>query len=319
MKAPQTALLIILLGSALNAAASNICPYYNTATRLNIDLQDSINFPRDVANGTVLLEKVGTLTGAFSISCFDNHKYGIQNEVGGTTSGATTFPIKNTGLSWQIIDRNNPLPGYGGTKGRNTYIFNEAPTFRLIKTGNISANAEVPTGLFGSFVVERTHPLFIYVTTAPKVITWSCETPDIKVHMGEHDLGIFAENGAYSPATRFDIKLNNCPVGVKKVAYQLVPSPTSPVSNAATGTVELNKNSSEARGIALQILDDQQQPLALNQAYTFNEYSATGGNFSIPLAARFIRTVPTGKYGAHDTGMKAGTANAEVLFVMSYM
>ncbi|SDY32185.1 fimbrial protein [Pseudomonas sp. NFIX28] len=319
MKAPQTALLIILLGTTLNAAASDTCPYFNEAGRLNLVLQDSINFPRDVANGTVLLEKVGTLSRTLSITCNGNHKYGIQNQVGGTTSGATTFPIKNTGLSWQIISNNTPLPGHGGTKGRNTYIFNEPPTFRLIKTGNISANAEIPTGVFGGFVVDGVQPLSIYVTTAPKVVTWSCETPDIKVHMGEHDLGIFEENGAYSPATRFDIKLNNCPVGVKKVAYQLVPSPTSPVSNAATGTVELNKNSSEARGIALQILDDQQQPLALNQAYTFNEYSATGGNFSIPLAARFIRTVPTGKYGAHDTGMKAGTANAEVLFVMSYM
>ncbi|SDY32094.1 fimbrial protein [Pseudomonas sp. NFIX28] len=317
MKTQRAALLIILLGTVLNAAA-NDCSSYGSMPRLNIALQDIISFPRDVANGTVLLETTVPLV-YFYYNCVANHKYGIENHVGETKPGATTFPIRNTGLSWQIIYNNKPLPGYGAIGRGGYYSYDGEITFHLIKTGNISSNAEVPTGRYAFFTAGRISPLSIYVTSAPKVVTWSCETPDIKVHMGEHDLGIFEENGSYSPATRFDIKLNNCPAGIKKVTYQLIPSPTSPVSNAATGTVELNKNSSEARGIALQILDDQQQPLALNQVHIFNDYSTTGGNFSIPLAARFIRTVPTGKYGAHDTGMKAGTANAEVLFVMSYM
>ena len=318
MKTQQAALLIILLGTILNATA-NDCYSYGSMATLNIALQDVISFPRDVANGTVLLEATAPVKG-FYYDCHATHTSGIQNNVGETTPGATTFPIRNTGLSWQVTYNNKPLPGYGVTGQAGYYSYPGELTFYLIKTGNISSNAEVPTGTYAIFRINNAlSVLDIYVTSAPKVVTWSCETPDIKVHMGEHDLGIFEENGAYSPVTRFDIKLNNCPAGIKKVTYQLIPSPTSPLSNAATGTVELNKNSSEARGIALQILDDQQQPLALNQVHIFNDYSVTGGNFSIPLAARFIRTVPTGKYGAHDTGMKAGTANAEVLFVMSYM
>ncbi len=320
MKVQSTALFLFLYGMAFNATAAELCNSYSQQATVNVNMESSISIPRDAANGTVLYESTSLpITNPTSYTCSASHLYGMENRRGDSKPTTDIFPIYNTGFSWQFSLGKDPIRGYGGIKNpAGYYNTGNSATFRLIKTGDISSNPEISAGVIGSLRVDSTRQLSIYIKSTTKIISQSCESPDIKVNMGEHDIGIFQEDGSYSPSTNFYIKLNNCPVGVKKVTYSLTTTPSSPAADSARGIVELNK-SSTAKGIGLQILNKNQQPLALNQSYIFSEYSSAGGHFSIPLIARYIRIIPTGKYGPHDTGMRAGVANAEVSFVMSYL
>lgn len=142
----------------------------------------------------------------------------------------------------------------------------------------------------------------------------SCETPDVQVEMGEHFTRDFANYGDTSLPKAFSIKMNKCSNGLSTVKYSLSANPTAPAVNATQGIVSLNKNST-AQGISLQVLDNNLQPIQLNKEYTFTPPTNTGGSFSIPMNARYIRTLPNGG----SSPVTAGTANSEVAFVMSYL
>jgi len=155
-------------------------------------------------------------------------------------------------------------------------------------------------------------------TNGTTIVPQSCETPDIKVDMGAHDMSSFGQNGAYSEPIKFDINLNNCPSGINKVTYMLKPTLTSPSQNSTRGIVKLSADST-AQGVALQILNSDGTPLVLHQSYVFTDYPAAGGNLKIPLSARYFRIAETAGNGGFDKGMRAGTANATIAFVMSYL
>lgn len=76
---------------------------------------------------------------------------------------------------------------------------------------------------------------------------------------------------------------------------------------------------STAQGVALQILNSDGNPIVLHQSYVFTDYSSAGGNLKIPVSARYFRTAKTGGNGGFDKGMRAGSANANIAFVMSYL
>ncbi|MNE35674.1 fimbrial-like adhesin protein SfmF [compost metagenome] len=155
-------------------------------------------------------------------------------------------------------------------------------------------------------------------TNGTTIVPQSCETPDIQVDMGSHDISIFTNNGAYSEPVKFDISLNNCPPGINKVTYTLKPTSTSPSQNSTRGIVKLSADST-ALGLALQVLNSDGNPLVLHQSYVFAGYSSAGGNLKIPLSARYFRVAETGGNGGFDKDMRAGTANATMAFVMSYL
>lgn len=148
---------------------------------------------------------------------------------------------------------------------------------------------------------------------APPEMT--CEAPDVKVEMGEYSSREFLAYGDTTPPKSFDIKLNKCSTGLSKINYSLAATPTAPAVNPLLGIVELNR-SSTAKGVSLQVLDSNLQPIQLNKEYTFNTSTIEGGNFSIPMNARYIRTLPTGGSSPHVTG---GTADAEITFIMNYL
>lgn len=93
--------------------------------------------------------------------------------------------------------------------------------------------------------------------------------------------------------------------------YSLVPTSSSPSLNDNQGIIKLNSGST-AIGVGLQVTDDNMVPVSLNTSLPFKEYSSTGGNFTIPLNARYFKI-------AGGSGITPGTANTEMTFVMSYL
>ncbi|MGS7252411.1 fimbrial protein, partial [Pseudomonas anuradhapurensis] len=290
---------------------------------INISIPSTLSIPRDAAVNTVIYESPAkTFNGAASYNCSTTFTTGIKNNVG-TDTTSTYFPIGSTGLSWQWIYQGFVYTGFGGgtTQQPGGYGFNTTThVLRIVKTGDISPGATIPTGVLGYIQVESAsvRPLAMVTDNSSAIILQSCETPNIAVEMGEYNLSVFSRSGNATPPRAFNIKLNNCPSGIQKVSYSLSATSGSPAVDSALGIIGLN-TSSTAKGIALQLLDGNQTPIQLDKTYVFNGYSSGGGSFAIPLNAKYIRTLPNGDADQFDEGMSAGSANSEVTFVMNYL
>ncbi|NNA70794.1 fimbrial protein [Pseudomonas gessardii] len=320
--ATLTALLIL----SWNATAAT-CSFYpgHQQSSVKFTLPLTISLPRDAPNGTVLYESPpSTLQNvASSFKCTSESSKGVINSVGSTVPDAVTFPIGDTGIAWQWLrtDTDKLLKGFPGSIKQKVGGFGYNGTshaIRLVKIGNIS-NSRIAPGILGRDAIGGTEPLAMEIIGAgTSVIPQSCETPDVQVDMGPHDISSFPTMGAYSKSVQFNIKANNCPTGMNKVTYSLKTTPGSPVRDVFNGTISLNQ-SSKAKGLALQILGENEEPVVFDQDYTAGNYSASGGSFTIPLAGRYIRILQTGSKGGFDPGMVPGTANAELWFIMSYL
>ncbi|MCP3752804.1 fimbrial protein [Pseudomonas sp. SBB6] len=313
---------LIIQSVSFNAMAACSFVTGHSAATLTVSVPSTLPFPRDTPDNTVLYESAPVTATGPSFTCTTDTKWGVKNKLGTDAPTSKTFPIGDTGISWQWLYNDNPVAGDGGASvlnGGQIYGFgNTTHVLRLLKTGTVKSNTKLPIGEIGSFKTGTIYPIHLKIDKELKFIAQSCETPDVKVEMGQYDLGIFSEIGDTSKATSFNILLNNCPSGIKKVMYTLAPNPTTPAWNASLGIIELNK-SSTAKGIALQILDSNQTPLELNKDHVFSDYTSTGGSFRIPLSARYYRTLPASTGGKNDLGVSPGTANSEVSFVMSYL
>ncbi len=149
-------------------------------------------------------------------------------------------------------------------------------------------------------------------TSGTRVVSQSCETPDVKVDMGSYNLSDFPENGASAKEQYFSLNMKNCPTGINNFRFSFSPTAGSPVWDAGTGMVNLNSNST-AKGLALQMRFSDKSTLKLNQNYIMKAPTSQGGNAYVSLQARFVRIEPS------NAQMRAGDANAEIAFVVEYL
>lgn len=84
---------------------------------------------------------------------------------------------------------------------------------------------------------------------------------------------------------RFDIALNQCQTGIRKVTYSL--KANTPVIDATKGIVALNAGST-AKGIGLQLMNEAGEPIAFDTTYPFAAFTTTGLNFKIPFVSRVL-------------------------------
>ncbi|EJN21108.1 fimbrial protein [Pseudomonas sp. GM80] len=303
-------------------ANSAICSFYkdHAMTTFDVSVPSTLSIPRDTPNGTVVYESPPVTLNSInsSYTCTANSVSGIKNNVG-ESGKDKLLPIGNTGLAWSWKYKGirvNAFPVDISVKG--TYGFNGTThSLVIVKTANITNAQKIPSGILGYYQIGEVSALAMSIQ-GMTILPQSCETPDVKVDMGENDLSQFSEFGKHTDPVGFTVKVNNCPRGINKITYTLSPTPNSPEVSAGSGVVSLNQNST-AKGIALQLLDSNQFPIEFNKAYLFSGYSTEGGNYNIPLNAQYIRTVPTGNQGGLDPGMRAGSANAEIWFIMSYL
>jgi major type 1 subunit fimbrin (pilin) len=132
-------------------------------------------------------------------------------------------------------------------------------------------------------------------------------TPDVLVPMGTHDTKELTGPGSVAPATRFTLGLSNCPAGLNSIQYRI--DPATSVTSSTQSVVALDGGST-AKGMGLQLLDNQGVVLPLKKFINFSDYDkSTGGSYSIPLQARYYQT---------DSAVTAGSANTSVYVTMSY-
>ncbi|CAM3723673.1 P pilus assembly protein, pilin FimA [Pseudomonas wadenswilerensis] len=167
----------------------------------------------------------------------------------------------------------------------------------------------VPPGPLGRFQADDVVLARFNLVNPITLNTASCQTPSVPVAMGDdYQLHEFKKSGDAPRAIKFNIALNQCQFGIKKVTYQL--KATTQVLDAQKGVVALNTGST-AKGIGLQLMNDVGQPIALDTPYPFDGFNPSGTDFKIPLSAAYYR-LAEGK-------LEAGTANTEVTFIVSYL
>ncbi len=285
---------------------------------MNVNLPKTITLPRNTAVGATLFESSVYSFGATGFQCPTAVPFGVKNNLGSTTLGSDLFPIGNTGLSWQFI-RYMPARVAVNALGSTTLPYHDTgyniststAAIRILATGIIASDTTIPVGDIGSLMADNLKLATFRLVNTTQLASSSCETPNINVKMGQHRLEDIPNDGSPSKkAISFSLKLNNCPAGINNVSYTLTPTSSAPSQSNLQGVINLNQNST-AKGIGLQITDGNLSPIVLNQAKTFNEYSNKGGNFTIPLNARYLKI-------AKGSSVIPGTANTEITFTMSY-
>ncbi|WP_324663558.1 fimbrial protein [Enterobacter bugandensis] len=176
----------------------------------------------------------------------------------------------------------------------------------------------------------------ISFTGSLNVTAPTCTTPDVNVNLGKHDIDATFKNlSSTSPWMEFSLQLVNCPVfqgyypGTNNVILQTtgggqtIPSPTSnkvgvkfspqtEIVNPSQGLFRITKESTSAEGVAIQLAKVNQgnkEPINFLSEYQYDITPSNGSTFTIPLAARYMRT---------DTVIKPGLANGKVIFTINY-
>ncbi|MFJ3121245.1 fimbrial protein [Pseudomonas protegens] len=310
------------LRALLNISAALIFPYSASAIAANCSFNAGKEFtanyastpvaltiPRDTPIGTVVYEESITVPSqGFHCPTASPFIFSLNPTFGSVTTG-DIFPLGKTGLSMKI---KNTLNGYlNATRVLNGSFSDQARTYTLeiIKSSDFSSQKEAPAGNLGAHRYGDLDLVKINLVNPIVLNTSSCETPDVSVQMGDdYHLYEFSNIGSTPRNVKFNIKLNKCQSGIQKVTYAL--KATSQVIDQQQGIVALNSNST-ARGIGLKLMDGVGQPISLGTTYPFNDFISTGENFNIPLSATYYRLT--------TDELKAGTANAEVTFIVNYL
>lgn len=305
-----------LLAYASHAMASSCTALDAKLQTLNFGASlanGSLTIPADTPNGTVVYQD--TLSGtAQSWKCTLPSQYGVflDPRLGSITSPVTTFPLGKTGLSFRIwmdsmsryewsLQSIPPNDNYGFASGNMR--------LEIVKSGELASQVRIDAGTLGTLQDDLLILKRFNLSNPIVLNAASCQTPSVPVAMGDdYQLLDFREAGAKPRTVRFNIGLNQCQTGIKKVTYSLKANTT--IIDAAKGIVALNA-SSTAKGIGLQLMNDVGQPMALDTTYPFDAFTTTGADFKIPLSASYYRL------GMDE--LKAGSANTEVTFIVNYL
>lgn len=261
----------IFLFACSSAKAANCTPtlFFKTQV-INSALDDiKLDIPQDTPEGTIVYEKtIGSLGDSSYYKCSTPEHLGLVANPSFSSHAAPgfLFAIPGTGLSWQ-------LKGYAGNRisfyddrisdltGAQIYLYGATYVLDLVKTGAVPSNTKHINGLLATYRHGGLDIIKFYVNMSITHQSASCKSPDVKVNMGsDHTVsGISSTTPLKVP---FNISLFDCPKSINKIHYTL--KPNTPVIDANTGIVELSAESS-ARGLGLQLFNDNNQPIALEK------------------------------------------------------
>lgn len=248
------------------------------------------------------------------------------------------------------------LPASSSGGGVNTSSVDLAVQIYLIKTGEIPAgtwsipisvpavtlHSEMQNNLSGPEASRDYGARLILETASINVISGTCQTPDVNVAMGRHNVSPELED---TPWVDFAIELNNCPPmfgfyggniyfpwptasweGSDKITMPtLTPNTLSVLFNPVYGFSEMPNGEAcanispvtdAASGVCLEIQDKLNIGVLDKGAYGLAVDSGLNllnsvANYSIPLRARYVRT-------AGSATMTAGRADSAVEFTINY-
>lgn len=320
---PLFAFIVMMTLTCSSVAIANSCTANNSTTQdLNFGASlasAGLTIPADTPNGTVVYQE--SLSGtAHSWTCTATSQtattqYGVLlNPSHGTVlSKESIFPLGKSGLSYRIWM--DSLSRYElslqPTRSNVNYgIGAGAVRLEIIKTGELTDKVRISAGLLGTLQDDVLILKRFNLTNAIVLNNASCQTPSVPVDMGiDYTLEDFPRIGPTQRRVPFNIALNQCQTGIKKVTYSF--TATTPVIDAKKGIIALSNDKTNAQDIALQLMDAAGQSIALDTTYPFNAFTTNGTSFNIPLSAAYYRL--------GSTELKAGNGNTSVTFIVNYL
>lgn len=245
------------------------------------------------------------LTPSDSSDIYKTNIEGIGIKVWNDFSG--TVVVANTIKRWYLI---TSASSYSG----NAWLTNIKAQYYVIgpvAAGNVSVSNLVVDAWANTATTTSGGALYNRLTMngTATVNVAACETPDITVNLQKHDRAGFPNVGSTSATTPFTFKLNNCDTGMTSVSYTFKPASGITLNGSGTGQYLSLDDSSTASGVGVQVLYENGTNVPFNTKTAFTGYNkTTGGDYTIPMKARYIRT----------GDISGGTANSAVEFTMSY-
>ncbi|ABF11119.1 Fimbrial protein (plasmid) [Cupriavidus metallidurans CH34] len=319
--------LPVLLALGVNHGALAAC----TVTTANPDyiytLPSTLTVARNAPVGTVILsyappgQNNPTASGTCPVTA-----YAVDAMAGSwtTTSVADVYATNVPGIGIKVLGKasNHPvplLPTVYQWSGSATGPFSgywDSFGYQLVVTGPVSPGtlsfaspvASMWLSTSTTALVDAAVVTNLQINGTTNIVARACTTPDVTVNLGNHLSSEFSGVGSKTSSTSFNIALNGCPSGLNTIQYQIDPV-TSIVSGTGNTVVALNSGSTANR-VGVQLLDGNGNPLALSSPITFSGYSSsTGGDYTIPLKARYYQI---------DTPVGPGSANTSMIFTMTY-
>lgn len=277
-------------------------------------LPHSINVPADALIGKVIYADDGAINTSLSYICNSDFQIGSVDGRGQKIASGL-YPIGDTGIAWRYRYRQQAQVQYpGGPKyvpSTNT-LFSVPNGFELVKVGQIKPGAKIPAGILGYLNIGGLIALNLSVTEM-NIVAASCQTPDeINVSLGQPTLSSIFDDPAPDYHS-FTIPLTNCPSGINKVVYRLIPTATSPIVDSLNGVIGLNPQST-AKGMGIRIRNAVDQSFKLEHSVRAGEFTPGTSQYDIKMSAQYY-PLP----GARRGDMKPGTANAEIMFLIEYL
>jgi len=275
----------------------------------------SISLPRDSSQRTVLYTSpANSPPYQISVTC-NGDSYGVHNSRGSTPfggSGDNWFPITGTNLAWGwVYNGGASTAGPYGYKSLNGTVGYAGTThaFTLAMIGPVTPGTVIPAGPLGTWDFGSLTALTLYLANPITINTLSCSVQVNDVPMGTYRATDFKGINTYSATSvPFTVKLNNCPAGLNSIQYRI--DPTTAILNSSQSVVALAGGAASATGIGLQMLDNNGAVLPLSANRTFTGYNrSTGGNYSIPLQARYYQTA---------ANVAPGDANSAITVTLYY-
>lgn len=318
--------LVIVIGAIVYVPhAKATCTFNPGSTVQNMALTlPNVTVPRNAPVGTVLatvqLPAGGptSYVGYFASCTSPGNAYWYFNGGAAAASPSNTAStnIPGIGLRFFFLNDNGQSfqfypAGYGATGAYagqwNWYTAGNAYFgVQIVLTGTPSGGQV--NGVVNATVTLDSLLVTSITTSFFNVTVLSCITPNVTVPMGTHNKSELKGVGTGTAAVSFNLSLNSCPAGMNNIKYEIDPA-TTVVGSATNGVVTLDATST-ATGVGVQLQNNAGTAFPLGSLQTISGYnSTTGGNYTIPLKARYYQTGAT---------VGPGTANTSMTFTMNY-
>jgi len=128
----------------------------------------------------------------------------------------------------------------------------------------------------------------------------ACTTPDVNVTLPSVAMSTLPAVGSTGPSKAFELRFENCPAGLAKVQYKFQAIPHQHITN---GVLPLQRGST-AQGFSVQVLQAN-SPLVFDTWRNLAAYHPVSPSplYTVPLAARIIRTHQNAKPGSVNAAM----------------
>ena len=341
MRTPRFLLRLLLCVAALAAlagpgVASAQTSCTGTAQTFVLDMPARIAVPRDTPVGAPLTPWITTeaSTSWFQCTSATAVTTGLANGVPVAYPTSAGMIYSSDGGNWTVYKTN--VPGIGIALNARAYLASCGGWFswrNLTSIGPQSRCGKVGQSVYGGQVraiLVKTGPvlggtvtggllaqigaypdangvMMSFQAPATAVDVLACTTPNVTVDLGSHRTSEFGGVGSALAPVNFNINVNGCPAGMTSIQYRI--DPVTTVLDAGNAVVALGSGST-ARGVGIQLLDGNGNPFPFSASQSLTGYDpANGGDYAIPLQARFYQT---------SAPVFAGTVKAGMMFTMSY-